>query len=71
MAQDWHDELAYKISRSVGSDIRDVKHEVVAVAAALESQFQRVHSNISALKADVTNIQDDIDNLQDDITKNL
>ena len=68
MAQDWHDELAYKISRSVGSDIRDVKHEVVAVAAALESQFQRVHSNISALKADVTNIQDDIDNLQDDIT---
>jgi len=49
-------------------DVNGMKNEMRAISGILETEFQRVHSNIRDLKSDVTSMQDDIDNLQDDIT---
>lgn len=53
---------------SVKTEVHSVKNEVLAVASVIESEFQRVHSNISDLQSDVLNINDNIDNLQNDLT---
>lgn len=54
--------------QDVNRNINGMKNEMRAISGVLETEFQRVHSNIRDLKSDVSDIQGDIDNLQNDIT---
>ncbi len=72
MAQyDIHEKIEQEIkfvNKNLSENFSHLSRNINIISGVLESEFQRVHSNISDLKSDVSTMQDDVDNIQNDIT---
>ena len=53
--------------QNLAGDVETTKRELRAIGTLLETEFQRVHGNISALKDDVLGVKDDVIGVKDDV----